>query len=74
MSNAFGTLGIDRMSVAERLELMEEIWESIPDTPETLELADWHREELERRLASADADPTGGISWDEFKKQFDGKF
>jgi putative addiction module component (TIGR02574 family) len=31
-------------------------------------MADWHREELERRLAAADADPDAAIPWEEVRQ------
>ena len=45
------------LSVEQRLELIGELWDSIPDSIDALPVPDWHREELERRLAVADADP-----------------
>jgi putative addiction module component (TIGR02574 family) len=42
---------IQQLSVAERLHLIQTIWESIADTPESLPLTDAQREELDRRLA-----------------------
>ncbi len=65
------SLGIDRMTVSERLHLMEAIWDSIPDASEELELPDWQGEELERRIAAADADPNGGITWEELKTRLE---
>lgn len=53
------------MSVPERLELIGEIWDSIPESPEALDLPESHRDELERRLAAADAHPEAGIPWEE---------
>lgn len=46
-----------RLSIKERLELVEAIWESIRVHPEELPLSDEVRSELERRLAAHRADP-----------------
>ncbi len=35
----------------ERLHLVEAIWDSIAATPEQVPVPDWHRVELDRRLA-----------------------
>ena len=35
---------------AERMELVEEIWDSLAVTPEAVPVPDWHRAELDRRL------------------------
>lgn len=58
-----------KLSAAERLELVEELWDSIADEDEALELTDEQREDLERRLAEADADPTGGAPWEEVRER-----
>jgi putative addiction module component (TIGR02574 family) len=57
------SLGVDRMSVDDRLRLIEEIWDTID--AEELPFPDSHREELDRRLAAADAHPEAAIPWDE---------
>ncbi|MBW1882261.1 MAG: addiction module protein [Deltaproteobacteria bacterium] len=58
-----------RLSVAERLELVEELWDSIPAEGETLELTPEQRQDLDRRLAEADADPDGGVPWEEARER-----
>jgi len=59
--------GFNQLSVAERLRLIEEIWDSIPDFPEETEVPESHKEELDRRLVAMKADPTAGSSWQEVK-------
>jgi putative addiction module component (TIGR02574 family) len=61
-------LGIDRMSVEERLRLLEEIWDSIT-LPDDLPIPESHKAELERRIAAADAEPASGVPWEEAKKR-----
>jgi putative addiction module component (TIGR02574 family) len=69
MSQSPPELDIQQLSVPERLELIGRLWDSIPDTTEAMPVPEWHKEELERRLASADADPDAAIPWDEVKKR-----
>jgi len=57
------------LSVEQRLELITELWESIPDSLDTLPVPEWHREELDRRLAAADANPDAAIPWEEVKRR-----
>jgi putative addiction module component (TIGR02574 family) len=57
------------LSVQQRLELIGELWDSIPDSLDVLPIPEWHREELDRRLAAADADPEAAIPWEEVKRR-----
>lgn len=57
------SLGIDRLSVAERLALIEEIWDSLPEHVEPSDLPDWQRDIIERRRADAEAHPGVGRPW-----------
>lgn len=58
-----------RLSAAERLELIEELWDSIADGDVALELTPEQREDLRRRVAEADADPTSGSPWEEVRER-----
>ena len=58
-------LGIDRLSAEHRLRLIEEIWESL--SADSTAIPESHREELDRRIAAADADPTAGKPWEEVR-------
>jgi putative addiction module component (TIGR02574 family) len=61
------SLGIDRMTVDERLQLVEEIWDSIAATPEELPLTDAQRAELDRRLDAYEIYPRAGSTWEEVR-------
>jgi len=52
-------------SVSQRLDLIAKLWDSLPETPAEMPVPLWHREELERRLAAADANPEAAIPWPE---------
>ncbi len=56
-------LGINRLTVRERLDLIEEIWDSLPDQVSADEIPAWHLEELAKRRADADAAPGEGKPW-----------
>ena len=53
------------LPVSERLELVQDLWDSIAADCERhpLPLSDEQRLDLERRLAEADETPVGGSSW-----------
>ena len=57
------------MSVAERIQLVEDIWDSIAAVPESLSLTEAEHQELDRRLEAYAKNPNEGISWDEVKKK-----
>ena len=67
MSPTLRNLGIDRLSVAERLDLIGEIWDSIEAASADFPLPEGHRTELERRRAAAEANPDAGIPWEVVK-------
>ena len=63
------SLGIDRLSLAERVLLVEEIWDSSAAEAEALEVPQSHKDELDRRLAAYDAEPPAGSSWEDVKSR-----
>jgi putative addiction module component (TIGR02574 family) len=58
-------LGIDRLTVAERLALVQEILDSVAAEQPRPPLSDAKRQELDRRLADAVANPTDGVRWEQ---------
>ena len=42
-----------RLPVEERLRLVEDVWDSIAAEPDAVPVPEWHRQELDRRLAKA---------------------
>ncbi len=56
------------LSVAERLEIVNEIWESIANEHSELPVPAWQIAEIERRSAEMDANPNLGIPWEDVKK------
>lgn len=57
-------LGIDSLSVEDRLALAQELWDSVAAELESKPLTTEQCAELERRVALADADPGRGIPWE----------
>jgi putative addiction module component (TIGR02574 family) len=57
------SLGIDQLSVKERLELMDQIWDSLPEAVAPDDVPEWHKDVLAKRLAEAEANPGGGVPW-----------
>ena len=57
---------IKELSVADRLKLVEEIWNSIAEENESLELTEDLKLELDRRLNNS----SPGRRWDEIKAEY----
>ena len=53
------------LPIAERMRLIDAIWDSISVVPEALPLTQWQKDELDRRLAEFEADPDSGASLEE---------
>ena len=70
MSVSIKELGIDQLSVRERLDLIEQIWDSLPAQVSSDEVPEWHLAELARRRAEADASPGMGKPWREALARF----
>jgi putative addiction module component (TIGR02574 family) len=58
------------LSIAERIRLVEEIWDTIAEENEAFELTEAQKRELDRRLESARSNPGQGRTWDEIKAEF----
>jgi putative addiction module component (TIGR02574 family) len=61
------SLGIDRLPVSQRMQLLEEIWDSIAVDGQLPEMPDWHKQELDSRLAELESNPQAGSSWEDVK-------
>lgn len=60
-------LGIDRMTPGERLTLAQDILESLAAEQPPAPLSDAKRQDLDRRIADAAANPGDGVPWDEIE-------
>jgi putative addiction module component (TIGR02574 family) len=65
VSQTLKSLGIDQLTVAQRILLVEEIWDSIATEAEALPLIDNQKEDLDRRLALYRENPQAVTSWEE---------
>lgn len=59
-----------KLSIADRILLVEEIWDTIAEENLAFELTEAQRQEIDRRLASVKANPGQGRTWDEIKAEF----
>jgi putative addiction module component (TIGR02574 family) len=64
---------LSRLSSAEKLRLIESLWDDLAGDPAAVPVEDWQREELDRRDAAAKADPAAGRTWDEVRERIAGR-
>ena len=59
-----------KLPVAERIALVEEIWDSIAEENGCFELTESQKEELDRRIQSFQENPGAGRTWEEIKAEY----
>ena len=67
------TIDIASLSAEQRLELLEQIWDSLAATPDSVPVTPAQRQELERRLDELDRDGPIGIPWDDVLRKIRGQ-
>ncbi|WP_177239217.1 addiction module protein [Variovorax sp. PDC80] len=58
---------LSSLSMAERIELAEELWDSVARDAESQRLSAREQEEVARRRAEHRADPQAVVPWDQVK-------
>jgi putative addiction module component (TIGR02574 family) len=58
---------ISQISVADRLSLIDLLWDSMAENPDLLPVPEAQQQELDRRLANLESDPAAGSSWEVVK-------
>ena len=65
--------GFDDLSVEERIDFVQSLWDRIAATPEQVPIPEWHRRIIQERLASYRANPTAGRPWVDVRADIAGK-
>ncbi|MDZ8035521.1 addiction module protein [Nostoc sp. DedSLP04] len=60
---------ISELSVSERIQLAEDLWDSILTTPDEVPLNDEQKQELDRRLEMHRQNPNQGSNWQSVKQR-----
>ena len=58
-----------QLSIPQRLQLVEDLWDSIVAVPGSVPVPDWQKEELDRREAEHLQNPAAVVPWEEVKKR-----
>jgi putative addiction module component (TIGR02574 family) len=70
MQNAL-LVGINNLSVSERILLVEDIWDHLTDTDDSaFELSDSQREDLDIRIARYQDQHEAGRFWNDVKEEY----
>ncbi len=62
-------INLDNLTAEERLELLEEVWNSLSGVADRLPLSEAQRLELDRRLDELERGDVAGIPWEEVLEQ-----
>jgi len=69
MSQADSGFDLQQLSPMRKLELIGQLWDSLPDSLAGVPMPEWHQQELQQRLAAADADPNAAVHWEDVKSR-----
>ncbi|MBS0264579.1 MAG: addiction module protein [Planctomycetes bacterium] len=56
------------LSPAEKLQLVEDLWDDLAATPENVPIHDWQKAELSRRKSNLEQHPATGLSWQDVQE------
>ena len=62
-------LPLNEMSIEEKLQMIEAIWENLSAHPEAIESPPWHEDELRVREAQIESGDARFIDWDKAKAE-----
>lgn len=65
--------GFDDLSVAERIDFVQSLWDCIAATPEQFLVPDWHRRIIRERLEAYRTNPTDGRPWADVRAEIEAK-
>ena len=57
------------LSPAEKLQLVEDLWDDLAAEPDDVPIHEWQKQELARRKANLQNNPASGITWEEVKRR-----
>lgn len=60
---------LDQLSTSERLQLVQDLWDSIAAEPDSVPVTEAQQEELERRLSVYQEEKDAGATWADVKER-----
>ena len=67
-------LSVFDLSPAEKLQLVEDLWDDLAANPDSVPVHDWQLEELARRKANLTNKPGSGLSWHDIKRRIRNRY
>ncbi|HEY2975979.1 MAG TPA: addiction module protein [Pyrinomonadaceae bacterium] len=61
--------GFDALSVDDKIDYVQSLWDRIAARPEDVPVPDWHREIINERLAAHRANNDQGKEWEEVERE-----
>ena len=68
------TESIFDLSPAEKLQLVEDLWDDLAAAPNEAPVHDWQKQELAHRKANLMKNPESGLTWEEVKQRTRAKY
>ncbi len=65
--------GFDELTFEDKIDYLQSLWDRIAAKPEQVPVPDWHRQVLHERIASHEANPEQGRSWEEIREEIRSK-
>ncbi len=62
------------LSPAEKLQLVEDLWDDLAAGPDALPVHQWQKEELARRKSNLMNNPASGLSWEQVKRRIRSRY
>ena len=69
MNSPLSKSDILALSVADRLALIEQVWDTLDEADSSIPMPDWHRTVLDDRIAAHERNPEAARPWDEVKAE-----
>jgi putative addiction module component (TIGR02574 family) len=69
MKKRISVADVTGLSVAERIQFVEDVWDSIAEIPEQVELPEKAKKELDKRIDAYHKNPDQGSPWKEVKQR-----
>jgi putative addiction module component (TIGR02574 family) len=61
------------LSPSEKLQLVQDLWDDLASTPESVPVQEWQKQELALRKANLMKNPAAGLSWEAVKRGIRGR-